>query len=302
MITFRKLLQKLQFWKRHEAISHQRDRTNSTESNTKIKELDFVDESDEPVQRGHTDSVTSGNASTYCIEEAPSPTHQVEAEESGHEPDVDEMSPSGNQSDEEEGTEEPDVNEALQAPHGDQSEETDSRDDPSDGISQLGNKPSSTYSVSDSVASTETQESDSSSYDEHLHARLPPESSRDIPTSSPKTTPKYERDEREFRNKSRCLNPIKTCLICDESKPLDDFAIINHPHSAKEMICVECMRMYLHTKIVTETTLDILCPLELCQEAILYRHVQQYASEDDFALYNLILSEDSNIAGLMAYS
>ena len=302
MVTFRKLLQTLRFWKRLKALSHESDRTNSTESSTEPNEANFVDELEESVQCEYTGSITSDDASAYSDEEedTPRPVLQVEVDQPGHDSYIDEMysSPSANLSDDEESTEQSDVDEASRV---EQSEEDDRLDDTSDVISRLGHKPPSRQSVSDSVASTRTHGSDSSPDDQRPHAIFPPEISPKVPTSWSKMSRNYEREERELRTKTRSLNPPRTCVVCDESKPLDDFAIISHPHTAKETICVECMRMYLHTKIVTDGTVDIVCPLDGCQEAILYHHVQEYASENDFALYILILSDDSNVAGLTVY-
>jgi len=302
MVTFRKLLQTLRVWKRRKAVSPENHHTNSTESSTETNEANFVNELEESVQCEYTDSLTSDDASTYSDEEedTPSPAHQAEVDQRRHDSSVDEMSssPSANQSNDPESTEDPGVDEASRI---DQAEQDDCLDDTSDGGSQLGHKAPSRQSVSDSVASIQTHGSDFSPDGQQPHALLPPEGSPEVPTSSSKMARDYEHEERELRNKSRRLSPPPTCVVCDVSKPLDDFTIINHPHAAKETICVECMRMYLHTKIVMEGTLDIRCPLDGCREAILYHHVQEYASENDFALYNLIVSEDSNIAGLTVY-
>jgi hypothetical protein len=94
----------------------------------------------------------------------------------------------------------------------------------------------------------------------------------------------FERFERRLRASLRPYHVRKNCMVCDEIKPWDDLTVRNHWHPTDELICVECMRMYLHTQIVDQGILDIMCPLGPCRVPVLYAQVQEYGSEDDFAL------------------
>jgi hypothetical protein len=109
------------------------------------------------------------------------------------------------------------------------------------------------------------------------------------PSTSSSATKDYQTSLKPFGTTrvqcSELFDQPGSCMVCDEIKHWRDMAVTHHPRRYPEGICVECTRMYLHTKIVDQGILDILCPLGVCREPVLYAEVRRYGSPEDFALY-----------------
>ena len=76
------------------------------------------------------------------------------------------------------------------------------------------------------------------------------------------------------------------CVVCEDSTDFPETT-----HLREHAICHECIKSYLHIKIMKEGAVDIPCPISGCDASLEYGEIQIHVKETEFARYMIYIQD-----------